>query len=288
VPDTDRMEPAWRNLGLTVNIATKLNRTHLLPGKTSYLLPCLVRMERDQQASGAQTVTIEDSMSMIHGSVGDIAPASPDLLSEAAIVAGMAKATLGARAKPDWDAWVGDYGLIRDAIQETYPEFFPDFNQHLLDAGGFYKGNAAHERQWHTKSGKAEFLVPPSLNATGFSKEPGRFRLLTLRSNDQFNTTIYGFEDRFRDVMGTRMVVLMNSEDIQDQQLTEGATITLESDDVDQIARSISGLEVRRFNIPRGCIAGYFPELNPLISLTHHALESNVPAAKSVPVRIRA
>ncbi|WP_322628007.1 FdhF/YdeP family oxidoreductase [Halothiobacillus sp.] len=288
VPDTDRMEPAWRNLGLTVNIATKLNRTHLLPGKTCYLLPCLVRMERDQQAGGAQTVTIEDSMSMVHGSVGDIAPASPHLLSEAAIVAGMAKATLGARAKPDWDAWVGDYGLIRDAIQETYPEFFPDFNQHLFDAGGFYKGNAAHERQWHTKSGKAEFLVPQSLNATGFSKEPGRFRLLTIRSNDQFNTTIYGFDDRFRDVMGTRMVVLMNSEDIQDQQLTEGGMITLDSDDADQIPRSVSGLEVRRFNIPRGCIAGYFPELNPLISLTHHALESNVPAAKSVPVRIRA
>jgi anaerobic selenocysteine-containing dehydrogenase len=198
-------------------------------------------MERDQQAGGAQTVTIEDSMSMVHGSVGDIAPASPHLLSEPAIVAGMAKATLGARAKPDWDAWVGDYGLIRDAIQETYPEFFPDFNQHLFDAGGFYKGNA-----------------------------------------------IYGFDDRFRDVMGTRMVVLMNSEDIQDQQLTEGGMITLDSDDADQIPRSVSGLEVRRFNIPRGCIAGYFPELNPLISLTHHALESNVPAAKSVPVRIRA
>lgn len=288
VPDTDRIEPAWRTMALTVNIATKLNRTHLLPGQTSYLLPCLVRSERDQQASGPQIVTIEDSMSMIHGSVGDITPASADLLSEPAIIAGMAKASLGDRAKPDWDAWIGDYGLIRDAIERTYPDLFPDFNQHLFDAGGFYKGNAARERQWHTASGKAEFRVPPSLNATGFTNEAGRFRLLTLRSNDQFNTTVYGFDDRFRDVMDTRMVVLMNPEDILAHQLTEGQKITLESDDADRIERHVSGLAVRRFNIPRGCIAGYFPELNPLISLTHHALESNVPAAKSIPVRIRA
>lgn len=288
VPDTDRIEPAWRTMGLTVNIATKPNRTHLLPGKTGYLLPCLVRMELDQQASGPQTVTIEDSMSMIHGSVGDITPASTDLLSEPAIIAGMAQATLGDRAKPDWAAWLGDYALIRDAIEQTYPDQFPDFNQHLYQPGGFYRGNSARLRQWETPSGKAEFFVPPSLNATGFTNKPGRFRLLTMRSNDQFNTTIYGFDDRFRDVIGTRKVVLMNFADIQAHQLTEGQKITLESDDADQIERSVSGLEVRRFNIPQGCIAGYFPELNPLISLTHHAIESNVPAAKSVPVRIRA
>lgn len=288
VPDTDRIEPAWEKMELTVSIATRLNRTHLLPGKTAYLLPCLVRMERDMQASGPQTVTIEDSMSMIHGSVGDIPPAGPELLSEPAIVAGLAKASLAERSKPDWDAWVGDYRLIRSAIEETYPDLFPNFNQHLFDAGGFYKGNAARERQWHTPSGKAEFLVPPGLNATGFDRATGRFRLLTMRSNDQFNTTIYGFDDRFRDVVDTRMVVLMNPEDIQEQRLTEGQRITLESDDSDGIERSVSGLEVRGFNIPRGCIAGYFPELNPLISLSHHALESNVPASKSVPVRIRA
>lgn len=288
VPDTDRIEPAWQQMGLTVHIATKLNRTHLLPGKTSYILPCLSRIERDEQASGVQSVTVEDSMSLIHGSTGKVDPASDDLLSEPAIVAGMAKASIGHLSKPDWDAWVDDYGRVRDDIEQAFPDKFRDFNQRLFQPGGFHRGNAARNRKWHTKSGKAEFLLPATLNAAGFEDAPGRFRLITLRSNDQFNTTIYGYEDRFRDVFGTRMVVFMNPDDIEAHNLQDGMQVTLKSDAEDGFERSVSGLEIRSYNIPRGSLGGYFPELNPLISMSHHALQSNVPASKSVPVRIEA
>ncbi len=288
VPDTARIEAAWRVLPLTVNIATKLNRTHLLPGKTSYLLPCLSRIERDEQASGVQTVTVEDSMSLIHGSVGEVDPASDDLLSEPAIVAGLAKASIGHLPKPDWDAWVADYGRIRDDIEQSFPDMFHDFNQRLFVPGGFHRGNAARNRKWDTESGKAEFLLPASLNASGLESAPGRFRLITLRSNDQFNTTVYGYDDRFRDVFGTRMVLFMHRDDIKAMALEEGMSVTLESDAGDGIDRSVSGLEVRAYDIPRGCLGGYYPELNPLIPLSHHAHQSNVPASKSVPVRIRA
>lgn len=288
VPDTARIHAAWREMPLTVNIATKLNRTHLLPGKTSYVLPCLSRIERDEQASGIQAVSVEDSMSLIHGSVGEVDPASDELLSEPAIVAGLAKASIGHFPKPDWDAWVADYGLIRDDIEQAFPDMFRDFNQRLFQPGGFHRGNAARERRWETESGKAEFLLPADLNGSGIASAPGRFRLITLRSNDQFNTTIYGYDDRFRDVFGTRMVLFMNPADIAEHNLEAGMTVTLVSDADDGIERSVSGLEVRSYDIPRGCLGGYYPELNPLIAMSHHAQQSNVPASKSVPVRIRA
>jgi molybdopterin-dependent oxidoreductase alpha subunit len=288
VPETAAMEEAWPRLGLSVQIATKLNRNHLFPGKVTYLLPCLGRIEQDVQASGPQVVTVEDSTSCIHGSRGKATPASPHLLSEPAIVGALAKQILPANPHVDWDAWVADYGTIRDAIEETYPLVFPDFNKRLFTPGGFWKGNKASERIWMTPSKKAEFLVPSGLSATGFQDAPGRYRLMTLRSNDQFNTTIYGYHDRFRGVKGTRDVLFMHRSDIAEAGLKDGQIVALESDAGDGIVRRQEGLIVTPYDIPRGCLGAYYPECNLLMPVEHHAEESHVPAAKSVPVRIAA
>ncbi len=288
VPETGPMEEAWPRLDLSVQIATKLNRNHLFPGKATYLLPCLGRIEQDMQASGPQAVSVEDSTSCIHGSRGKAAPASPHLLSEPAIVGALAKHILPGNPKIDWDAWVADYGRIRDAIEETYPEVFPDFNKRLFTPGGFWKGNKASERIWQTPSGKAEFLAPSGLSATGFDDAAGRYRLMTLRSNDQFNTTVYGYHDRFRGVKGTRDVLFMHADDIAAAGLTEHQVVALESDAGDGIARRREGLIVTPYDIPRGCLGAYYPEANVLIPIEHHAEQSHVLAAKSVPVRIAA
>ncbi|MDB5703454.1 MAG: formate dehydrogenase [Sphingomonas bacterium] len=286
VPETAAMEEAWPRLDLSVQIATKLNRNHLFPGKVSYLLPCLGRIEEDVQASGPQAVSVEDSTSCIHGSRGKAPPASKHLLSEPAIVAGIAKAILPKNPRLDWDAWVADYAVIRDAIEQTYPEVFKDFNARLFTPGGFWKGNKAAERIWLTPSKKAEFLVPSGLSATGFADAGGRYRLMTLRSNDQFNTTIYGYHDRFRGVKGTRDVLFMHAADIADAGLREGQIVALESDAGDGKRRRREGLIVMPYDIPRGCLGAYYPECNVLMPVEHHAEQSHVPAAKSVPVRI--
>lgn len=286
VPETAAMEKAWPGLRLSVQIATKLNRSHLFPGQHSFLLPCLGRIEEDVQATGPQAVSVEDSTSCIHGSRGKAAPASPHLLSEPRIVAEIAKRILRPNPRVDWDRWVGDYGLIRDAIEATYPEIFPDFNARLFTPGGFWKGNKAAERIWETPSKKAEFLAPDALSATGFQDAEGRFRLITLRSNDQFNTTIYGYHDRFRGVKGTRDVLFINPADLAEHGLAEGQIVALESDAQDGVTRRRDGLIVTPYDIPRGCLGAYYPEANVLIPVDHHAEESHVPAAKSVPVRI--
>jgi len=287
IPDTDRMEDAWHHLRLSVQIATKLNRSHLIPGEVTYLLPCLSRIERDVQASGPQTVTMEDSTSVIHPSLGDVEPSSKDLLSEARIVAELAKATLAPNPRLDWTNWVADYSKIRDAIAESYPQWFSDFNAKLGEPGGFHRENKARKRDFSdTDSGKAMFMPPKHLSATGFADEPGLLRLMTLRSNDQFNTTIYGYEDRLRDVSGTRDIVFMNPADIAQFGLFDGKVIGLVTQAHDGILREKRGLKVFPYNVPRGCIGAYYPECNVLIPLSHHAEESKVPAGKSVPVRI--
>jgi len=286
IPEREKMEAAWSGMRLTVQVATKLNRSHLVHGEVAYLLPCLGRSEHDEQASGAQKVTMEDSLSCIHGSFGKNTPASKTLLSEPAIVAGMAKATLPANPKVRWDEWVGDYDLIRDLIEETYPEQFYDFNDRVFTPGGFYRGNSARERVWKTESGKANFTAPKTLSAMGVGDAPGRYRLMTMRSNDQFNTTIYGYSDRLRRIEGTRDVLLMNPEDIAAAGLTVGQVVGLASDAEDDVDRQVGGLKVTPFLLPRGCIGGYYPEMNPLVPLWYHDEESKTPAAKSVPVRI--
>ena len=286
VPDSPRVEEAWRRLRLTVQIATKLNRSHLINGEVAYLLPCLGRVDADIQNGKVQAVSTEDSTSCIHGSLGKHRPISPHLLSEPRIVAEMAKATLPANPKVPWDAWVDDYSKVRDAIEQTYPEQFKDFNKRMFTPGGFHRPNAARHRQWKTETGKANFISPPGLSATGFDDAPGRLRLVTLRSNGQFNTTVYSNDDRFRGVHDTRMIVFMNPADIAQFKLRDGQEITLVSDAGDDVHREVRGLRVVSYNIPQGCIGGYYPECNALIPFWHHAQESKTPAAKSVPVRI--
>lgn len=288
IPERGRMEPAWRKLRLTVQIATKLNRSHLIHGEVSYLLPCLGRIELDEQASGAQSVTVEDSTSCIHGSLGMQPPASPHLLSEIAIVAGLAKATLPPNPKVDWDAWTADYSLIRDEIAKTYPTDFHDFNARMWEPGGFHRNLPARQREWKTKTGKANFITPKALDAdpdmaTG---DPRALRLITLRSNDQFNTTIYGYNDRFRGIHGTRMVVFMHRNDIERLGLRAGEIVKLVTIADDGVDRELRGLTIVAYDIPEGCCASYYPECNVLVPLWHHAERAKVPAAKSIPVRV--
>ena len=288
IPDQGRVEPAWERMRLTVQIATKLNRNHLFNGKTAYLLPCLGRSEEDLQAGGPQTVTIEDSFSHIHGSLGHRKPASVHLKSELAIVAGIAMATLPANPKVRWAEWTGDYGLVRDLIAETYHEQFHDMNARMFEPGGFYRGNSARERIWKTDSGRAEFTAPEMLSATDVADVDGRYRLVTVRSNDQFNTTIYGYSDRLRGIEGKRDVVLINPDDMARAGLSAGQRITLVGDAEDGHVRRIEHLEIVPFDLPDGTIVGYYPELNPLIPIQHHDRNSKTPASKAVPVRIEA
>uniref|UniRef100_Q07KF4 Oxidoreductase alpha (Molybdopterin) subunit n=1 Tax=Rhodopseudomonas palustris (strain BisA53) TaxID=316055 RepID=Q07KF4_RHOP5 len=286
IPERAEMEDAWTRMRLTVQIATKLNRSHLVNGEIAYLLPCLGRTEEDIQASGPQAVTMEDTFSCIHGSIGRRTPASEHLKSEPAIVAGLAKATLPANPQVKWDEWVADYCRVRDLIAETYPDMFADFNARMFTPGGFYRGNTARERIWKTESGKAEFTTPETMTSVGFDDAPGRFRLLTMRSNDQFNTTIYGLSDRLRGIEGTRQVLLMNPLDIQRAGLVEGQMVTLVSDADDRVHRQAGPLKVTPFRLPEGCVGSYYPEMNLLIPLSHHDQQSKTPAYKSVPVRI--
>lgn len=293
VPDRDRMEPAWRRLRLTVNIATKLNRSHLLPGAVAYLLPCLGRTERDMQQAGVQSVSVEDSTACIHGSRGLRQPASPDLLSEPAIVAGIACATLAEKSRldwraPDWSAWVADYRLVRDAIAQTWPEQFHDMDRRMWQPGGFHRPIPARARKFHTSTGRANFITPHALIEDFDTSESARdvLRLMTLRSNDQFNTTIYGMDDRFRGVHGTRNVILMHRNDMTRLGLRERDKVALTTAVGDDAVRRLGGLAVLPYDIPEGCIAGYYPECNVLLPIWHRADRSFVPAAKSIPVRL--
>lgn len=290
-PDHGVLEPAWRKLPLTVQIATHLNRSHLLHGRAAYLLPCLGRIEVDQQAGGAQIVTVEDSTACIHASRGFAAPASEHLLSEPAIVAGLAKATLTPQSgSVDWDAWVGDYSLVRDAIERTYPDQFENFNQRMSQPGGFHRPLAATKREWKTKTGKANFITPPDTSEDPDMSFDGErtLRLMTTRGDSQFNTTVYSLDDRFRGVFNTRQVLLMNRDDMTRLGLTEDEAVTVETVSNDGVERKVDGLRVHAFDIPAGCAMSYYPECNPLIPLAHHAKRAKVPAGKAVPVTVRA
>ena len=288
VPDQDRTQASWSKLALNVQIATKLNRSHLLVGESAWLLPCLVRSEEDRQATGPQCVTMEDSLSHVHGSIGKREPASPALLSELAIVAGMAKATLPGNPKVRWDEWTGDYALVRRLIAETYPDEFHDFDARKFTPGGFYRGNAARDRTWKTESGKAQFTVPTSLSALGQEPASGDFTLVTLRSNDQFNTTIYGFSDRLRGLEGTRDIVMMNPEDMRRAGVVEGQRVGLECTVDDGVERRVRHLKVTPYDLPDGCIGMYYPESNSLVPLDYHDELSKTPAYKGAPVRVMA
>ncbi len=288
VPDTGVMEPAWRRQRLTVQIATKLNRSHLVNGEVAYLLPCLGRLEIDRQASGPQVVSMEDSTARFHGSKGVADPVSPQLRSEPAIVAGIAKATLPPNPRIDWNAWVGDYSLVRKAIEATYPTVFHDLNGRMFDPGGLAKPLPARERRWETETGKANFVVPGGLEADPDLPERSGdvLDLITLRSNDQFNTTVYGYHDRFRGIDGTRDVLFMNRADIARLGLRDGAKAAVETVSDDGVSRRLGGLRIVAYDIPQGNCGGYYPEMNVLLPLWHHDAQSKTPAAKSIAVKV--
>jgi molybdopterin-dependent oxidoreductase alpha subunit len=289
VPETVAMEQAWRKLPLTVQILTKLNRGAVVHGREAFLLPCLGRIEVDLQATGKQFVTVEDTTGRFHASHGQAKPAAPNICSEPKIVAGLAKATLRPNCRVDWETWSDNYALVRDAIADTYPKIFADFNVRILKPQGFDRPNPARERIWSTKTGKANFIAPNCL-----SEDPDLPRrrqdvltLMTVRSNDQFNTTIYGYEDRLRGIYGTRKVVLLHDDDMTRLSISDGDVVDLIGEAGDGIERLVRGLRATRYDVPSGSCAGYYPECNPLLPLWHHAERSHVPAAKSIPVRIQ-
>ncbi|MCA0998598.1 FdhF/YdeP family oxidoreductase [Alloyangia pacifica] len=287
LPDRERMEAAWPSLRLTVHVSTKLNRSHLVPGEVSYILPCLGRTDRDIQVTGPQAVSMEDTFSHIYGSLGGAEPPSEHVRSELAIVAGMAKATLPEDPRLDWDGWTANYDLVRDLIARTFPDDFADFNERLMQPGGFYRGNPARDRVWKTESGKAQFTPPTTLSALGAAPlDEEVMTLITLRSNDQFNTTIYGFSDRLRGLSGAREIVMINRREMRRLGLTEGQKVALVTAIEDGVTRRVEGFAVTPYDLPDGCIAGYYPELNPLVPLAYHEKNSQTPAYKGTPVRI--
>ncbi len=287
--DPEKSFAAMRKLDLAVHIATKLNRSHLLLAKETFILPCLGRTELDEQATGPQAVTVEDSMSVVHASSGALKPASPDLKSEPAIVAGIAKATLP-NSKIDWDDFIADYSLIRDAIEKVFPAF-ANFNERVSHPGGFRLYIAASERVWLTPSHKANFIVFKGVDCDARAAEPGALMLSTVRSHDQYNTTIYGFRDRYRGINGRRDVVFLNKAELAARGLNHGDLI-----DVEVIAkpgeqsppRVLRNMTVVAFEIANGSAAAYYPEANSLVDLDYYDIKSGTPAYKSIPVRIRA
>lgn len=286
-PETVAMEAAWRKLRLTVQIATKLNRSHVIHGQVAYLLPCLGRIEIDQQTSGPQAVSMESSVAHFHGSRGRAKPASAELLSEPAIIAGIAKATL-TRGSVPWDSWVDDYSQIRDAIEQTYPETFKEFNKRMFSPGGMPRPLPARERKWVTTSGKANFITPdrlfPEFPADAMGEDV--LHLATFRSNDQFNTTIYGYNDRYRGIDGTRKVLFMNAADIARLGFATGDVVDLITAIDPQTLRTVRGLKIVAYDIPKGCCGAYYPETNPLFPLNYHSPQAKTPSYKLLPVRL--
>jgi len=290
-PDSQRTHQALQRCDLTVQISTKLNRSHLTVGRDALILPCLGRTDIDQQASGPQAVTVEDSFSMIHASYGQLAPISPLMRSEPAIIAGIAQATLG--NKPlDWQALIADYTRIRHLIADTIPGF-SDFEARLQHPGGFHLDNPAAGRRWKTASGCANFIanpLPVSLfgEALRDSDQQPDLVLQTLRSHDQYNTTIYGLDDRYRGVKGQRRVVFANIEDISRLGFEPGQKVDIESLWNDGVARRVEGFTLLAFDVPPGQAAAYYPETNPLVPLTSVGIGSHTPTSKSVAIRLHA
>jgi len=286
VPDWTVAEAAVRGLRLTVAVSTKLNRGHLVHGKQGLILPCLARSDIDVQAGVEQAITVEDSMSMVHASKGLVEPPSVHLRSEVAIVCGMAKATLP-DCGIDWDSFAADYNRIRHKIEEVFPNLFADFNLRIRQPGGFHLYNPPRQRIWNTDTGRANFLVLPGIDENPPVSDPAMLRLATLRSHDQYNSTIYSLDDRYRGVFGGRMVAFMNEVDMQARGIAEGDLIEMEALADDGRKRVVSGFWVKPHAISRGSIGAYYPETNPLLPLAHHDEKSGTPAAKSIPVIVR-
>jgi molybdopterin-dependent oxidoreductase alpha subunit len=282
-PDRDFTFEALRRCELTVHVNTKLNRSHLVHGREALILPCLGRTEKDHQRSGLQQVTVEDSMSMVHLSVGMKEPASPHLLSEPAIIAGIARATLPQSHTP-WEEYTADYDLIRDKMAESIAGF-EAFNRRVRQPLGFRLSQPARELVFRTDTGRANFSAAPLPDVC---LPPDRLMLGTMRSHDQFNTTIYSDNDRYRGVKNLRTLLLMNEDDMRERGLAEFALIDITSYAKDGSTRSLKGYRAVRYNIPRGCAAGYMPELNVLCPIDDYSAQSDQPLMKHLVIEVRA
>jgi len=285
IPDTERSYEAMGRLNLTVNVTTKLNRGHLVHGKDALILPVVSRAEIIRTTRGEQFVTIEDAMSNVTPSRGVFEPVSEHVLPETEIICRMAMATLP-NSKIPWADYIEDYTAIRDKIAEVYPEIYEDFSEKMKDPHGFHLDIPPRRRVWQTPNGKANFLVMPGLEVNDVIADPAMLRLATIRSHDQYNSTIYSNSDRYRGVYNTRLVIFMNKEDREERGLENGAVIGLETYSDDGRRRYVDGLTILDYPMPRGAIAGYYPELNPLLPLDFYDEVSGTPAAKAIPVRV--
>ena len=281
-PDTEYVATALRNCRLTAHVSIKPNRAHLVTGNQGLILPCLGRSERDIQAAGEQFVTTENSMGIVAASRGVLEPASPELLSEPAIVARLARATLRSRSTVPWEELVADYDRIRDAIERVIP-LFERYNERARTAGGFHLPNAARDRVFLTETKRARFTVHPIPDLT---LEAGQLWLTTVRAHDQFNTTVYAPNDRYRGVHGSRRVVFMHPDDMRERGLAAESAVELSSC-YGGVERRASGFRVVPYDVPRGCAAAYFPEANTLVPHDRVAAGSNTPASKAVAVTVR-
>ncbi len=281
-PDTEYTAEALRRCLLTAHVSTKLNRAHLITGRQALILPCLGRTEVDEQTSGAQFVTTENSMAVVEGWQGRLQPASEHLLSEPAIVAGLAKAVLADRSAVDWAGLMANYDRIREHIEQVVPGF-ENYNERAKHPGGFYLPNPIRNLEFKTEDGRAHFTVHP---LPLHELKPGQFLMMTMRSHDQFNTTIYGLDDRYRGIHNGRRVVFLNRDDIRVSKLKEGQIVDLIShfEGEERIARHFT---VVPYSIPRRSAATYYPEANVLVPVRHFADKSHTPASKSVVISIR-
>lgn len=264
-----------------VFVLTKLNRACLAEGGETMIWPCLGRTETDVQRSGPQFVTVEDSMSVVHTSRGTNRPASPHLRSEPALVCGLAKATLGA-GSVDWDAYAADYRRVREAIARVLPAF-GDYDRRVREPGGFVLRHSAAHREWNTDSGKAQLVVVPTPE---IRLPPDQLRLFTIRSHDQYNTTVYGLDDRYRGIRGARRVIFMHPQDMADRGLATGDEVDIRSHAADGVERVAPRFKAVAYDVPRGCAAAYFPEANVLVPIGSTARGSGTPASKMVPVTV--
>jgi molybdopterin-dependent oxidoreductase alpha subunit len=286
-PDTDVTEAALRGCALTVQISTKLNRSHLVHGRTALILPTLGRTDRDVQQAGKQAVSVEDSMSVVHLSRGRLQPPDNELRSEVAIVCQLARTLLGPGHPVPWERFNADYDTIRDAIADVVPGC-ADYNTRVRQPDGFVLPHPPRDaREFPTHTGKANFTTGP---LQWVPVPEGRLVLQTLRSHDQFNTTIYGLDDRYRGVKGGRRVVFVNPADIAALGLRDGGRVDLISEfpgaDGDVEERRAKDFVVVAYPTPAGNAAAYYPETNPLVPLEHTAAKSNTPVSKAVVIRL--
>ena len=282
-PDTEYTAEALRNCSLTVHVSTKPNRSHIVHGKTALILPCISRSEIDTQSAGQQFVTMENSMGVVHSSEGIVAPISDDLLSEPMIVARMAHATFGEKSTTKWIDLANNYDNIRNKIEACIPGF-DDYNKRVRTPGGFYLPNNSREGNFApTKTGKANFSINP-VPMHSIAKE--EYMMMTIRTHDQYNTTVYGLNDRYRGIMNERRVILMNENDIKQANLKANDIVDLHSD-FEGVTRTAEKFIVYPYDIPEGCTATYFPEANVLVPINSKAEISNTPASKLVVITIQ-